>query len=58
MATVMGGVGYGLYFVAKVRWSDILDLQQSSLTVLLALYFTFNRASHNTTASTRQGKCG
>lgn len=27
MATVMGGVGYGLYFVAKVRRSDILDLQ-------------------------------
>lgn len=25
MATVMGGVGYGLYFVAKVSWSGVQD---------------------------------
>jgi hypothetical protein len=31
MATVMGGVGYGLYFVAKVSFYPFEDMQLADL---------------------------
>jgi hypothetical protein len=40
MATVMGGVGYGFYLVAKVRSCDVLHLPftRSSFNWLLRVY--------------------
>jgi hypothetical protein len=55
MATVMGGVGYGLYFVTKVRRS-VLSRMVEGTDRSAALYLTFNRPADPSPAGARQGE--
>lgn len=52
MATVMGGVGYGLYFVAKVIRASQKVLQVAD--DLIALCLSYDCAAYPTTTRTRQ----
>lgn len=54
MATVMGGVGYGMYFVAKVRPKRLITGPQK-LTIESALYFPVDCSSNTSSTGTRQG---
>lgn len=51
MATVMGGVGYGLYFVAKVQSSGIVRLFYSA-NITPAIRLPYDRTTDCTSART------
>lgn len=53
MATVMGGVGYGLYFVAKVGALNSLSFQ---LLTESAIHFASHRTADPTAIGTGQAK--
>jgi hypothetical protein len=55
MATVMGGVGYGLYFTAKVI-NRILGLFKS-LTMKIEIHNAAHRASYPSSTRARQSIC-
>jgi peroxin-14 len=50
MATVMGGVGYGLYFVAKVAIQGRFRIYRSN--VVTAICLSYGRATYASTART------